>query len=133
MANVTRTAGALLGVAFFVVSGVFAAFAQTAASDPSLVARGAYLAKAADCMPCHTSSKDKQFAGGLKLDTPFGAMFSPNITPDPDTGIGRWTYDEFKNALHAGIRADGSYLYPVMTFDAFTKITEDERVAQEFA
>jgi mono/diheme cytochrome c family protein len=126
MANVTRSVGALLGVAFFVVSGVFAAFAQTAASDPSLVARGAYLAKAADCMPCHTSSKDKQFAGGLKLDTPFGAMFSPNITPDQDTGIGRWTYDDFKNALHAGIRADGSYLYPVMTFDAFTKITEDD-------
>jgi mono/diheme cytochrome c family protein len=104
-----------------------AADAQTSSpSGPSLVTRGAYLAKAADCMPCHTSAKDKQFAGGLKLDTPFGAIFSPNITPDPDTGIGRWTYEDFKNAVHAGIRADGSYLYPVMTYDAFTLITEDD-------
>ena len=104
-----------------------AADAQTSSrSGPSLVTRGAYLAKAADCMPCHTSARDKQFAGGLKLDTPFGAIFSPNITPDPDTGIGRWTYEDYKNAVHAGIRADGSYLYPVMTYDAFTLITEDD-------
>jgi hypothetical protein len=66
-------------------------------------------------MPCHTTIGGKPFAGGLKLDTPFGALYSPNITPDPDSGIGRWTYENFKNALHDGIRADGSYLYPVMT------------------
>ena len=73
---------------FFAVVVAGAADAQTPPPPgPSLVTRGAYLAKAADCMPCHTSAKDKQFAGGLKLDTPFGAIFSPNITPDPDTGI----------------------------------------------
>jgi mono/diheme cytochrome c family protein len=129
MVNGTRCAGALFGAGLMVATGINSVDAQTSASsspDPGLVTRGAYLAKAADCMPCHTSAKDKQFAGGLKLDTPFGAIFSPNITPDPDTGIGRWTYEDFKNAVHAGIRADGSYLYPVMTYDAFTLITEDD-------
>ena len=63
------------------------------ASDPSLIARGSYLAKAADCMPCHTSARDKPYAGGLKLNTPFGAIYSPNVTPDRETGIGAWTFD----------------------------------------
>lgn len=125
MASLCTWRGVWFGGFFAVAAG--AAHAQTPPPPgPSLVTRGAYLAKAADCMPCHTSAKDKQFAGGLKLDTPFGAIFSPNITPDPDTGIGRWTYEDFKNALHAGIRADGSYLYPVMTYDAFTLIHEDD-------
>src|SRR5262245_4293124 len=126
MANLSKCAGVLWGAILAIAGAVSGAYGQASAPDPSLVTRGAYLAKAADCMPCHTSAKDKQFAGGLKLDTPFGAMFSPNITPDPDTGIGRWTYEDFKNALHAGIRADGSYLYPVMTYDAFTLIHEDD-------
>ena len=95
------------------------------ASDPSLVARGSYLAKAADCMPCHTSARDKPYAGGLKLNTPFGAIYSPNVTPDRETGIGAWTFDQFRNAVHSGIRADGKYLYPAMPFDAFTMIRED--------
>jgi mono/diheme cytochrome c family protein len=130
MANPTSFVGALLGAGLAIAAGIGATRAQTsppsAPFDPSLVTRGAYLAKAADCMPCHTSANDKQFAGGLKLDTPFGAIFSPNITPDRDTGIGRWTFEDFKNAVHAGIRADGSYLYPVMTYDAFTLITDDD-------
>jgi mono/diheme cytochrome c family protein len=96
------------------------------ASDPSLVARGRYLAKAADCMPCHTSTSGKSFAGGLKMNTPFGAIYSPNITSDRDTGIGAWTFEEFKQAVHSGIRADGKYLYPAMPFDAFTGISEDD-------
>jgi mono/diheme cytochrome c family protein len=96
------------------------------ASDPNLVARGRYLAKAADCMPCHTSTSGKPFAGGLKMNTPFGAMYSSNITPDRDTGIGTWTFEQFKQAVHSGIRADGKYLYPAMPFDAFTGISEDD-------
>jgi mono/diheme cytochrome c family protein len=96
------------------------------AADPTLIARGSYLAKAADCMPCHTSARDKPYAGGLKLNTPFGAIYSPNITPDRDTGIGAWTFDQFRNAVHSGIRADGKYLYPAMPFDAFTMIREDD-------
>jgi len=96
------------------------------AADPSMVARGSYLARAADCMPCHTSARDKAYAGGLRMNTPFGVMYSPNITPDRETGIGTWTFDEFKKAVHSGIRADGKFLYPTMPFDAFTKISEDD-------
>jgi mono/diheme cytochrome c family protein len=96
------------------------------ASDPNLVARGRYLAKATDCMPCHTSTSGKPFAGGLKMNTPFGAMYSSNITPDRDTGIGTWAFEQFKQAVHSGIRADGKYLYPAMPFDAFTGISEDD-------
>ena len=96
------------------------------AADPSMIARGSYLARAADCMPCHTSARDKAYAGGLRMNTPFGVMYSPNITPDRETGIGTWTFDEFKKALHSGIRADGKFLYPTMPFDAFTQISEDD-------
>ena len=113
MANVARSA--LLGASLLILCGLTSARGETSSPDTNAVTRGAYLAKAADCMPCHTTIGGKPFAGGLKLETPFGALYSPNITPDPDSGIGRWTYENFKNALHDGIRADGSYLYPVMT------------------
>jgi mono/diheme cytochrome c family protein len=96
------------------------------APDPNMISRGSYLARAADCMPCHTSARDKAYAGGLRMNTPFGVMYSPNITPDRETGIGAWTFDEFKKAVHSGIRADGKFLYPTMPFDAFTKISEDD-------
>jgi mono/diheme cytochrome c family protein len=108
------------------IVGVAREAAAQEASEPNLVARGSYLAKAADCMPCHTSARDKPFAGGLQLNTPFGAIYSRNITPDRETGIGAWTFEQFKDAVHAGIRADGKYLYPAMPFDAFTEITEDD-------
>lgn len=94
--------------------------------DAPLVAKGEYLARAADCMPCHTGDPAKPFAGGLGLNTPFGTLFSVNITSDPETGIGDWTYEDFKNALHNGIRADGAYLYPAMPFDSYTQIEEED-------
>jgi hypothetical protein len=80
------------------------------AADPDMIARGNYLARAADCMPCHTAARDKAYAGGLRMNTPFGVMYSPNITPDRETGIGTWTFEEFKQAVHSGIRADGKFL-----------------------
>lgn len=95
-------------------------------ADAELVKRGHYLALAADCMPCHTGAPKEEFAGGLPLNTPFGIIYSPNITPDDATGIGKWTFDDFKNAVHDGIRADGAYLYPAMPYDAFTKIEDDD-------
>jgi mono/diheme cytochrome c family protein len=102
------------------------ASAQGTGDDSALVARGEYLARAADCMPCHTGDKAKPYAGGLALNTPFGALYSVNITSDPATGIGKWTYAQFKKALHDGIRADGTYLYPAMPFDAYTGIADDD-------
>lgn len=92
--------------------------------DPSLVEHGRYLALAGDCMPCHTGSPDEKFAGGLGINTPFGTIYSPNITPDSETGIGKWTFDEFKAAVHDGIRADGANLYPAMPYTYFTKIEQ---------
>jgi mono/diheme cytochrome c family protein len=121
-------AGAL-GLAALIGDGGATAARSEAALDPALIERGRYLAKAADCMPCHTSARDKPFAGGLKMNTPFGPIYSPNITPDRATGIGAWTFDDFKGAVHSGIRADGAYLYPAMPFDAFTMIREDDLAA----
>jgi mono/diheme cytochrome c family protein len=115
----------LLAVAALIL-GIARAVAADDPADPNLVARGNYLARAADCMPCHTSASDKPYAGGLRLNTPFGAIYSPNITPDRETGIGAWTFEQFKDAVHNGIRADGKYLYPAMPFDAFTETTEDD-------
>ena len=86
-------------------------------------ARGSYLAKAADCMPCHTSARDKPYAGGLRMNTPFGAIYSPNITPDRDTGIGAWTFDQFRRPCTPGFAPTAKYLYPAMPFDAFTMIS----------
>ena len=103
-----------------------AAHAQAPADDAALVSRGEYLARAADCMPCHTGDKSKPYGGGLPIKTPFGTIFSVNITSDPETGIGRWAYADFKNALHNGIRADGAFLYPAMPFDTYTGIEEDD-------
>ena len=121
LARVLAAAATL--TAFAVHAG---AQAQGLPDDAALVSRGAYLARAADCAPCHTGDASKPFAGGLGLKTPFGTLFSVNITSDPETGIGKWSYEQFKNALHQGIRADGAYLYPGMPFDAFTKIEESD-------
>src|SRR5215472_10168722 len=106
--------------------GCATAHAQAPADDAALVSRGEYLARAADCMPCHTGDKTKPYAGGLGLATPFGTIYSVNITSDKTTGIGGWSFADFKRALHDGIRADGAYLYPAMPFDAFTKIEDDD-------
>ena len=88
-----------------------AAPAATPAPADDPVQRGRYLATAADCMPCHTAQGGTPFAGGRALNTPFGSITSPNITPDPATGIGRWSAEQFWGALHDGLRAAaGLYL-----------------------
>jgi len=103
-----------------------AAGAASTAKDGALVKKGEYLARAADCMPCHTGNRAQPYAGGLPIHTPFGILYSTNITSDPQTGIGNWTFADFREALHNGIRADGAFLYPAMPFDAYTKITEPD-------
>ncbi len=109
------TAGAAL------LSGLAAA--QPA--DPEEVTRGAYLARAGDCVACHTAGPDSpQFAGGLPLDSPFGIIYSSNITPDPQTGIGKYTLNDFSRAVRDGIAKDGSRLYPAMPYPSFTAITD---------
>ncbi|HYV68205.1 MAG TPA: cytochrome c [Myxococcales bacterium] len=90
--------------------------------------RGAYLAKAADCIGCHTEEKpgSTPFAGGSALATPFGTFYGSNITPDVKNGIGRWTEADFFRAMHEGRRPDGWPYYPAFPYPSFTKITDDD-------
>lgn len=93
------------------------------------VARGRYLAVAADCAACHTKPGGKPFAGGVALETPFGTLVGPNITPDPNAGIGAWTDDEFVAALHDGRGRGGIRLFPAMPYPAYTKMTREDALA----
>jgi len=95
----------------------------------SLVERGAYLARAADCMACHTKPGAKDFAGGLGFKLPFGTLYSTNITPDKETGIGNYSDADFLNAVHRGIRRDGARLYPAMPYVSYTYMTDDDALA----
>jgi mono/diheme cytochrome c family protein len=88
--------------------------------------RGKALAEAADCAGCHTADPAKPFAGGKRINTPFGAIYAPNLTPDRLTGIGGWSDDDFYRALHLGIAPDGSRYYPAFPYPNFTKITRDD-------
>src|SRR6186713_2296837 len=88
-----------------------------------IINRGEYLARAGDCVACHTEPNSPQFGGGRAMPTPFGNLYAPNITPDDDTGIGLWTAADFYRMMHEGISRDGTLLYPAMPFASYTKVT----------
>lgn len=90
------------------------------------IKRGEYLAHAGDCIACHTKHDGAPFAGGLPMVTPFGTLYSPNITPDERSGIGSWSADDFYHMLHSGHARDGKLLYPAMPFPAYTKMTRSD-------
>ncbi len=96
-----------------------------------LIDKGEYLTKAGDCIACHTNTRQKgtPFAGGLYIATPFGFFYTPNITPDKNTGIGNWTNDQFIKAMQKGIAPDGANYYPVFPYECFTKVTNDDLTA----
>ncbi|HVT54055.1 MAG TPA: cytochrome c [Dongiaceae bacterium] len=94
--------------------------------DAALVKRGAQLAAAGDCIACHTTPGGKVFAGGLAVPTPFGTIYSTNITPDEETGIGRWSEAAFIRALRSGVDREGHQLYPAFPYDHFTLVTDDD-------
>jgi mono/diheme cytochrome c family protein len=98
---------------------------REAATNPTtqVINLGEYLARAGDCVACHTAPGGTPFAGGRAMPTPFGNLYVPNITPDEETGIGRWNADEFYRMMHTGISRDGSLLYPAMPFASYTKVT----------
>ena len=98
-------------------------------SRPELVARGRYLAQAADCTACHTTPGGELFTGGLAFALPFGTIYSSNITPDRETGIGTWSDNDFVRALHQGIAKDGSHLYPAFPYTSYTALSRDDAVA----
>ena len=100
------------------------------AVTPALIEKGAYLARAGDCVACHTSHDGgKPFAGGLGIASPIGTIYSTNITPDKQTGIGNWTYGEFERAVRRGIGHDGSALYPAMPFPSYAKVSDEDTQA----
>jgi len=88
--------------------------------------RGAYLARAGDCMACHTVRGGKAYAGGRAIATPFGTLYAPNITADKETGLGQWSAADFWRALHDGKARDGSFLYPAFPYPNYTKITRGD-------
>jgi mono/diheme cytochrome c family protein len=123
----TRVAMLAAGAGIAFAAGGPLAFGQGGGAggqaDQDLIRRGEYLARAGDCIACHTKPGDKLFAGGRAMPTPFGTLYSPNITPDPQHGIGNWTADEFYRMMHTGRSRDGTLLYPAMPFGAYTKVT----------
>ncbi len=118
-------AAALAGV--LVAPALAAAGCGTAQAQPATaIERGLYLAQAGDCIACHTQPGGKLFAGGRAMPTPFGTLFTSNITPDPETGIGKWSAEAFYGMMHTGRSPDGGLLYPAMPFGAYTKVTRED-------
>jgi mono/diheme cytochrome c family protein len=128
-------------LAFVVVSAALVAFgaascskketpapAPAAKSDPrpEQVVRGEYLTAAGDCYACHTVRGSQPYSGGLEIPTPFGKLYTPNITPDPETGIGTWTADDFWRAMHEGRSKNGEFLYPAFPYTNYTKVTRED-------
>jgi mono/diheme cytochrome c family protein len=113
------SAALTLGLAVGLLSGR----AHAQAPDP-VAEQGHYLAIAGNCVSCHTHPGGRPFAGGLEFDTPFGTLYSTNITPDPGTGIGKWSEQDFVSALRSGVRPDGQHLYPAFPYTAFTKVSD---------
>lgn len=104
---------------------VSAPVAAAAASD-GLIARGAYLARAGNCMNCHTARGGAQYAGGRSIDTPFGTVFTSNLTPDEKTGIGTWSPAHFWRAMHNGRSKSGRLLYPAFPYPSYTQLTRED-------
>lgn len=96
-----------------------------AAQQPQM-SQGEYLARAGDCVACHTKEGGEPFTGGRAVDSPFGAIYSTNITPDKKTGIGNYTLEQFDKALREGIRADGAFLYPAMPYPDYAKLSDED-------
>ncbi|WP_322104174.1 cytochrome c [Paraburkholderia sp. J41] len=141
MINTLKGFGASLRVALFAFALATAcapAISRAAANeangaggdaDAALVARGAYLARAGDCIACHSAPRGKPFAGGLPMNTPLGRIYTTNITPDPQTGIGRYTQEDFNRAMREGVAKDGHNLYPAMPYPSYAKINDADMQA----
>lgn len=108
------------------VGALSSAAAQPAAATVEQAARGEYLARIGNCAGCHTAPGGADFAGGRAIDSLFGTFYAPNITPDPETGIGRWSADDFWQAMHNGKRADGSAIYPACPYPNYTHVHRED-------
>ena len=110
----------------FLCGASFAGAAAAAEAAQSLVEQGRYLATAGDCISCHTRPSGEPFSGGRPLNTPFGVIYSANITPDRNTGIGAWSELDLARAMREGIAADGTHLYPAFPYTAYTKVSDQD-------
>lgn len=114
----------VLAIACTLVMGSAQAVATAGTVDKQLLQRGAYLATAGDCVACHSSKQGQPYAGGNPIESPLGTIWSSNITPSAAYGIGRYTEQQFADALRRGIRADGSHLYPAMPYTSYTLLSD---------
>ena len=96
--------------------------------QPALIKQGEYLARAGDCVACHTAKDGKPFAGGLAMETPIGMIYSTNITPDP-TGIGAYSFDDFDKAVRHGVAKNGNTLYPAMPYPSYARVNQADMQA----
>jgi mono/diheme cytochrome c family protein len=127
----------ILGIATTVGLGVFAWIAyepefskipppDRASLSPALIRKGEQLATVGDCIVCHTADNGPALAGSRPLATPFGTLYSTNITPDPETGIGNWSPAAFRRAMKDGVARNGSHLYPALPYEHFTRVTNTD-------
>lgn len=114
-----------LALSVFALAGLSFALPAAAAGDPK---HGEYVARLGGCHSCHTDprKKDAPLAGGLALKTPYGTFYVPNITPDPETGIGRWNEADFIRAMARGVAPDGSHYYPAFPFTSYTRMLRQD-------
>ncbi len=116
----------ICALAMLAAPSLMAARAQT---DVNVIARGAYIARLGDCAACHTTPGGTPFAGGRPMPTPFGVVYASNITPDKQTGIGNYSFDQFDRAVRRGVSAKGAYLYPAMPYTSYAKVTTTDMKA----
>jgi mono/diheme cytochrome c family protein len=125
-----RYRGSLAGAALLLLGTTSSVAGEADPQDFTQLERGRYLTILSDCASCHTVPGSNQpLAGGRSIETPFGNIVAPNITPDPETGIGSWSDEQFDAAIRRGIRRDGSRLYPAMPYNAYTKMSRDDVLA----
>lgn len=117
----TLRTGWLIGASLLAIHG-----AAAQGADKDLVEKGRYLVTAGDCVACHTGPNGKPFAGNYALNTPIGTIMTPNLTPDKETGLGNWTYEQFEQAFRHGIGNEGEYLYPAFPFAWYTKVKDED-------
>jgi mono/diheme cytochrome c family protein len=126
-------AAVVAGAAYFIwfdrVTPMDPAIVRVGGQDFTQIERGRYLTAAADCASCHDGVGTAPFSGGRPIETPFGVLLAPNITPDPQTGIGAWSDADFDAAVRAGRRRDGTLLYPAMPFPSYAKMSRDDVLA----
>jgi mono/diheme cytochrome c family protein len=125
--RISHRAGPVITGAFIAILIATCALAQAAEpASQELVQSGAYLAHAGDCSACHTARGGQPFAGGVPIHTPIGTIYSTNITPDRETGIGRYSEDDFLKAMREGVAQDGHHLYPAMPYPSFTRVSRHD-------